>query len=100
LLAAGFQFEGRNKPSKPLHLYLDYPGPGGLFRLSWDRRDSDRFIGVTAELLGPSDRHTTIAATSFSGVVGEPKRRITPVVQMQIDSFVDTVNAFMSDLPL
>ena len=98
LLAAGFQFDGRNKPSRPIYLYLDYSRPGELFRLAWDRRDSNRFIGLTAELLGPSERHATIAAMNLSELANVPKRRNTAEVQTRIDSFAETVNAFLERL--
>ena len=51
LSAAGFQFDGRNKPEAPVHLYLDYSRGDELFRLSWDKRERSGFIGFVAEML-------------------------------------------------
>jgi hypothetical protein len=99
LFAAGFQFDGRNKPNVPVYLYLDYSRPGELLRLAWDRRDSNRFIGVTAELLGPSESVTTVAAINLSGIARLPKCQVTAEVQMRLDSFVATVNAFVKNSP-
>jgi hypothetical protein len=99
LLAAGFRFDGRNKPSKPLYLYLDYSRQGELFRLSWDRRDSDRFLGFTAELLGDPECYTLITATDMSGIAEVPRNRTTAEVQMRIEKFVQAVNDFLNNLP-
>jgi hypothetical protein len=98
LSAAGFHYEGRNKPSKPIYLYLDYARQGDLFRLSWDRRDSDRFIGFTAELAFERNGYTTIASSDLSGIAKVPKTRTTAEVQTRIDSFAKAVNAFLSNL--
>jgi len=98
LFSAGFQFDGRNKPDKPLYLYLDYSRPGELFRLSWDRRDSNRFIGLTAEILGDSEQPTTISTISLSGVAHLPKHEVTAAVQMRMDSFVGAVKAFLNKM--
>jgi hypothetical protein len=99
LLAAGFEFNGRNKPSRPIYLYLDYSRPGELFRLSWDRRDSNRFIGFTAEVMDEPHGCKAVATTDLSGIAKLPKSRITTEVQGHIDSFVEAVNAFLNDLP-
>ena len=98
LLAAGFRFDGRNKPSKPLHLYLDYSRQGELFRLSWDRRDSNRFIGFTADVVGESEGSKTFAKADLSGLAKLPKSKTTAEVQMRIDLFVEAVNAFLNNL--
>ena len=98
LFVAGFQFDGRNKPSIPVYLYLDYSRPGELVRLAWDRRDSNRFIGVTAELLGPAESVTIIAASSLSGIARLPKGQVTAEVRMRLDAFAETVNAFLKRL--
>ena len=98
LLATGFRFDRRNKPSKPLHLYLDYSRQGELFRLSWDRRDSNHFIGFTAEIVGEPDGCKIIAKTDLSGIAKLPKNEATAEIQIRIDSFVEAVNAFLSNL--
>jgi hypothetical protein len=98
LLAAGFQFDGRNKPDRPLYLYLDYSRPGDLFRLSWHRRDSNHFIGFTAELLGVSEAPTIIATANFSGIDYPRKHPTTAEVQSRIDSFAEAVNALLTTL--
>jgi hypothetical protein len=98
LLAAGFRFDGRNKPSKPLYLYLDYSRQGELFRLSWDRRDSNRFLGVAAELLGDPEGYTLITAVDMSGVAKVPRNRTTAEVQTRIEKFVKAVNDFLNNL--
>ena len=99
LFAAGFRFEGRNKPYKPLYLYLDYSRQGELFRLCWDRRDSNRFLGLTAELLGDPEGYRLIAAADLSGGSRAPRNRTTAEVQMRIDSFIEAVNGFLDNLP-
>lgn len=99
LIAAGFQFDGRNKPERPVHLYLDYSRPGELFRLAWDRRDSNRFIGVTAELLDAAERSTTIAAVDMSRSVKLPASRNTAEIQTKIDSIVEDIIGFLRKLP-
>lgn len=99
LLAAGFQFNGRNKPSRPIYLYLDYSRPAELFRLSWDRRDSNRFIGFTAEVIDEPQGCKTIASTDLSGIAKLPKNRTNEEIRIRIDSFVEAVNAFMNGLP-
>jgi hypothetical protein len=98
LRAAGFQFEGRNKPSTPIHLYLDYARPGELFRLSWDCRDSNRFLGFTAEFLRDSEEVILVAADDLSDLASVPKRQITPAIQVRIDSLVAAINAFLTKL--
>lgn len=98
LSAAGFRFEERNKPSKPAYLYLDYARQGQSFRLSWDRRDSNRFLGLVAELADDSEDYTTIAKCDFSGIAQLPKDRITAEVQNRMDSFAETVNAYLRNL--
>jgi hypothetical protein len=99
LLAAGFEFNGRNKPNRPIYLYLDYSRPGELFRLSWDRRDSNRFIGFTAEVTDEPHGCKAVVTTDLSGIAKLPKSRVSAEVQIRIDSFVQTVNAFLNDLP-
>jgi hypothetical protein len=98
LLAAGFHFDGRNKPSTPVYLYLDYSRQGELLRLSWDRRDSNRFLGITAELLADAGGCKVIAAVELSGVAKLPRACTTAEIQTRIDSFVETVNSFLNKL--
>jgi hypothetical protein len=98
LRAAGFQSDGRNKPSTPLHLYLDYARAGELFRLSWDRRDSTRFLGFTAEFLRDSEEVILVAADDLSDLASVPKRQSTPAIQVRIDSLVAAINAFLAKL--
>ena len=99
LLAAGFQFNERNKPNKPIYLYVDYSRPSELFRLSWDRQDSNRFLGLKAEILDQPNGCKTIAATDLSLPATFPRNRVTGEIQMRIDSFVEAVNAFLNGLP-
>lgn len=99
LLGAGFQFDGRNNPSIPIYLYLDYSRPGELFRLSWDRRDSNHFIGFTAELMDEPQGCKTIARTDLSGMSKIPKIRTNVEIRIRIDSFVAAVKAFLDSLP-
>ena len=99
LFAAGFHFEGRNRPSEPpRYLYLEYSRQGELFRLSWDRRDSDRFLGFTAEFLGDPEGYKRIAAADLSDVAMVPRNRVTAEIQMRIDAFASAVNGFLSNL--
>jgi hypothetical protein len=99
LSAAGFRFEGRNKPSKPIYLYLDYSRRGELFRLAWDRRDSNRFLGFTAELGSEAEEgYTTVAKCDLSGIARTPTQSVMAELQVRIDSFVKTVNAFLHGL--
>jgi hypothetical protein len=51
---AGFSRDGRNEAEAPLYVYLVYSRPGEQLRVAWDRRNSDHFVGFTAELVrGP-----------------------------------------------
>ena len=45
-----------------------------------------------------SEIHTTIAETNLLGIAGLPKCQVTAEVQVRIDSLVEAVNAFPSDL--
>lgn len=98
LWAAGFCFDGRNKPNVPLHLFLDYSRAGQLFRLAWDRRDSDQFIGFVAEVYDESQGHRTIAVAEFSDIAGMPKAKVTAEFEMRVDSFATAVNDFLMNL--
>jgi hypothetical protein len=98
LSAAGFRFEGRNKPSTPVYLYLDYMREDDLFRLSWDRRDSDHFIGFTAELAPGSEGYKPIARSDLSYIAKMPKEKTTAEIQLQIDSFAKVIKAFLDRL--
>jgi hypothetical protein len=99
LYAAGFKLDGRNKPRNPVYIYLDYSRPGELFRLSWDRRDSNHFISFVAELLA-GDESRVVAKTDLHSVLAHvPKHAITAELLMQIDRFVDAVNDFFGDTP-
>jgi class 3 adenylate cyclase len=95
LSAAGFRFEGRNKPSRPIYLYLDYASQDQMFRLSWDRRDSDRLLGLIAEVGTDSEGYVTIAKCDLSAVAWLPKKRVTAEVQDRMDLFVRTVNEYL-----
>ena len=99
LSAAGFRFEGRNKPGRPIYLYLDYSRQGELFRLSWDRQDSNCFIGFTAELVPESGECKKIASDDLSYIGKLPRNAATAEIQMLIDSFVKAINAFLNSLP-
>jgi hypothetical protein len=96
LVAAGFQFDGRNKPARPVYLYLDYSRPAEVLRLAWDRHDSNNFIGLTATLLGGSGDETRIAAIDLSELAHLPKRQTTPALQMRMDAFVAAVQHFLA----
>jgi hypothetical protein len=99
LLGAGFHFDGRNKPDRPLYLYLDFSRQGELFRLSWDRRDSNRFLGISAELLGDRGDYKLIRAVDMSSVATVPRNRTTAEIQVRIDKFVEAVIDFLNNLP-
>jgi len=100
LLAAGFQFDGRNKPDKPLHLYVDYARKDQLFRLAWDRRDSNRFIGIIAEIIQEPDQLITIAEMKLSELARVPRDQITTEIQKRIDPFAETVKEYLRNLTI
>src|SRR5437016_1890526 len=66
LVGKGFRFEGRNKPERPLFLYIDYARGADVLRISWDRRKSNQFIGLVAELTTEQGSHLVIAETDFT----------------------------------
>ncbi len=96
LLAAGFRFDGRNKPPRPVHIYLDYSRASELFRLSWDRRDSNHFVGFVAELLSGEDEFRVITKADLSYLAKVPKRAVTGELRTQIDRFIDAVSGFFA----
>ena len=97
LQAAGFHFDGRNKPARPIYLYVDYFRKDQCFRLSWDRRDDKSFIGLIAEIIQEPDHLMTIAKVNFSGMAKSPRKRITAEVEMRITPFVDAINDYLSN---
>ena len=99
LLAAGFRFEGRNKPQRPVHLFLDYVRGGDCLRIAWDRRESDTFIGFTAELIQEPDCRVTMVATDLTGVGPMPSRLLTAEITRRLDLFVLAVRGFLDDSP-
>ncbi len=66
--------------------------------MAWDRRDSDRFLGITAEFLNAAEGYRPIAAVDLSGIAELPRQSQTTEVQLRIDAFVETVNGFLSKL--
>ena len=95
LQAAGFHFDGRNKPARPIYLYIDYFRNDQCFRLSWDRRDDKSFIGLVAEIIHEPDLLMTIAKVDFSGMAKTPRKGTAAEVQMRITPFVDAINAYL-----
>jgi hypothetical protein len=91
LIAAGFRFDGRNKPASPVYLYLDYSRSAELLRLAWDRRDSDNFIGLTAVRVGDAGDETRDAAIDLRDLAHLPKQQTAAVLQLRMDAFVDAV---------
>jgi len=99
LAAAGFEFDGRNKPPEPVHLYLDYSRGQNLFRLSWDRRDSNRFIGFIAEFILEPDVLETVVSKDLSDIAELPRSKAIAEIQMQIDEIAKSINNFLKVMP-
>ena len=99
ILAAGFRFEVRNNPQRPVHLFLDYVRGRDCFRIAWDRRESDTFIGFTAELIQEPDCLVTVVATDLTGVGPMPSRQLTAEITRRLDLFVLGVRRVLDDLP-
>jgi hypothetical protein len=99
LLAAGFRFEGRNdpRPGPPLYLFLDYSRGNETFRVAWDRRDSNRFIGFTAELLTESGAYTIVTSTELHGLAVIRKHSITSAIQLHLDAFTKKIKDFLAE---
>lgn len=98
LSAAGFRFEGRNKPAQPVYLYLDYARQGQMFRLAWDTRDSDHFLGLIAELVSEPEGYATIAKCDLSSIARLPRNQTTAEIQNRMDLFARTVNEYLSGM--
>jgi hypothetical protein len=96
--AAGFSFDTRNKPPVPIYLYLDYTRSDGLFRLSWDRRDSNNFIGFVAELILESDGNDSVTSWDLSYTAKLPRESMTVEIEAQIASFADSVKKRFDEL--
>jgi|GEM_PF-933969 len=96
LLAAGFRLQGRNHPERPVFLWIDYTDGARVFHLAWDRRDSNRFIGLVAELIEEPDGITTVASEDFAGVE-EVRSQGSAKFQQRIEAFAATVNAFLQN---
>jgi hypothetical protein len=97
LVAAGFQFDGRNRPTRPVYLYLDYFRSAEVLRLAWDRRDSNSFIGLTAVRFGDAGDETRVAATDLRDLAHLPKQQTTAALQLRMDAFVDAVQQFLAN---
>jgi hypothetical protein len=95
---AGFQFDGRNKPTRPVHLYLDYSRGNELFRLAWDRRDSNQFIGIVAELIREPDELISVVSTDLRYIAKLPRDAATAEIQMQIEVMTQTINQYLEAL--
>ncbi len=98
LVAAGFSFDDRNKPSVPLHLFLDYSRQESLFRLSWDRRDSNEFLGFKAEFLTAPDGYRLIAVMDLSDMCHVPQKEASAILQTRMDSFIAAVVSFLNSV--
>jgi hypothetical protein len=94
---AGFQFDGRNKPTRPVHLYLDYSRGNELFRLAWDRRDSNQFIGIVAELIREPDELISVVSTELSYTAKLPPNAATAQIQLQIETITTTINEYLKE---
>lgn len=96
LQAAGFQFHSRNKPDRPIFLYIDYTRNDVVFRLSWDRRNDSVFIGLTAEIIKEPDYLLTIAKINFAEIaMTTPRRAVTTAIDARIGPFVQNVQAYL-----
>lgn len=95
---AGFQFDGRNKPTRPVHLYLDYSRGDELFRLSWDRRDSNRFIGIVAELIREPDELNSVVSADLSYTAKLPRDAATAQIQLKIETITKSINEYLKGL--
>ncbi len=98
LAAAGFKLVGRNKPPTSVHLYIDYSRGNDLFRLSWDRRDSNQFIGFVAEFIHEPDILESIISMDLSYISKLPHAAVTPEVQTQIDAIAKSINIYLKGL--
>lgn len=100
LAAAGYALDGRNKPSKPAHLYIDYSRGDDIFRLSWDRRESNQFIGLVAEFTREPDLLETVVKKDLSYIAKLPRgEKTTAEIQMQIDTIAESINNYLNALP-
>lgn len=99
ILTAGFRFEGRNKPQRPVHLFLDYVRRGDCLRIAWDRRESNRFIGLTAELIQEPGCLVTVVATDLKVVRPMPSQQLTAEITRRLELFVLAVRGFLDDSP-
>jgi len=98
LAAAGFKFDGRNKPPAPVYLFIDYSRGNDLFRLTWDRRDSDRFIGFVAELIHEPDNIESITSGDLSYIGKLPRDARNAEIQTTVDTFADSVRKCLDGL--
>jgi hypothetical protein len=97
LFAAGFSFDGRNKPDRPFYLFLDYARGDTLFRLARDRRDNSDSFGFVAELMEPPDRYVSIAILDCRDLADWPPASLSAEIQVRMDAFVATVNSFLRE---
>jgi hypothetical protein len=97
LSAAGFRFDGRNdpRPGPSNYLFLDYARGNEIIRVAWDRRDSNRFIGFTAEFLYETGVNAVVATEALNGLSEIQKQGVTSAIQAHIDAFAKTVNDFL-----
>jgi hypothetical protein len=96
LEAAGYVFDHRNKPHKPIYLHIDYRRGEEVFRISWDRRNSDDFIGVVAEVFSTPDQGVTVARMDFASVAERRKDELQAEIRSRMQSFVDEVNTYLA----
>lgn len=99
LLAAGFKLQGRNKPERPVYLFIDYTDGARVFHLAWDRRHDSVFKGLLAELIEEPDRITTVASEDFADAE-LVRSQGSAKFQECIVSFAAAVNAFLEKLAL
>lgn len=96
LLAVGFKCDGRNNPSLPVYIYIDYSRPGQLLRIAWDRRDGDSFIGLTAETIGESGDLQEVARVDLSRLGAVSRIQAAAELGKEIDAFVRSIKDYIA----
>ena len=68
-----------------------------MFRLSWDRRDSDHSIGFAAEFMDAAGRHSIVARTDLSKLAEIPTRELKQQLTARLDEFETVVLGFIKN---